>query len=210
MTDKQDRPKSKPSNPQDDSFHQALNNSARFLRANRPGEAVDILQPLHQQNPTHPDVAINLGGALILQRKWERAVQVLLPAARLHMNNAMLWVNLAAAHLGRLETSGPKQQQQAISAYEQALRADPKAPNVHYHLGLIYKEQGNLSRATALFQRALEVNPTDKDAKMWLDRLSQLIVAQAAEEDAAPVVPQNSVEGEETYLDSTTFSDVAE
>jgi len=206
MTDKSERPKSRPNHPLDDSFHQALNSSARLLRANRPGEAAVLLLPLHQQHPTHPDVAINLGGALILQRKWKQAVQVLLPAARLNMNNAMLWVNLAAAHLGRLETAGPKQQQQAISAYEQALRADPKAPNVHYHLGLIYKEQGNLSRAAALFQRALDVNPNDKDAKMWLERLSQLIVAQSA----AQTDPQTGAEDEGTAFDSTPFSDVTE
>ena len=174
--------------PNRDEYNQALNASARLLRANRPGEAVAVLEPLHTQYPHDPDIAINLGGALILQRKWERAVQVLLPAARQHMKNAMLWVNLAAAHLGRLETSGPKQQQQAITAYEQALRADPPAPNVHYHLGLIYKEQGKLSQASALFQRALEINPQDKDAQRWLDRLSELIVAAAQEStpDAPP------------------------
>jgi len=206
MTDKHERSKRKPNQPQDDSFHQALNSSARLLRANRPGEAAELLLPLHQQHPADADVAINLGGALILQRKWEQAVRVLLPAARLNMNNAMLWINLAAAHLGRLETAGPKQQQQAISAYEQALRADPKAPNVHYHLGLIYKEQGNLSQAAALFQRALDVNPNDKDAKMWLERLSQLIVAQSA----AQTDPQAGAEDEGTAFDSTPFSDVAE
>lgn len=171
-----------------DDYRQALNASARLLRANRPGEAVEVLEPLHTQHPHDPDIAINLGGALILQRKWDRAVQVLLPAARQHMKNAMLWTNLAAAHLGSLETAGPKQQQQAITAYEQALRADPKAPNVHYHLGLIYKEQGNLTQASALFQRALEINPKDKDAQRWLDRLSELIVAaaQASTPDAPP------------------------
>jgi len=174
-----------PSNPiADEGFQQALNSSARLLHANRPGEAVAILETLHTQYPHDPDVAINLGGALILQGKWNRAVKVLLPAARHNMQNAMLWTNLAAAHLGRLETSGPKQQQQAIAAYEQALRADPNTANVHYHLGLIYKEQGNLSRASALFQRALEVNPNDKDAQQWLDRLSKAIVAQAVAHNA--------------------------
>ncbi len=182
--DKQSGPHNEPHEIPDDSFHQALNSSARLLRANRPGEAVAILETLHAQYPHNPDVAINLGGALILQRKWEQAVKVLLPAARHNRQSAMLWTNLAAAHLGRLETSGPKQQQQAITAYEQALRADPKAPNVHYHLGLIYKEQGNLSRASALFQRALEVNPNDKDAQHWLDRLSEAIVAQASTHNA--------------------------
>ena len=185
----------------DADFRRSLNSSARLLRANRPGEAVAILEALHTQHPHDPDVAINLGGALILQRKWDQAVRVLLPAARQNRQNAMLWVNLAAAQLGRLETAGPKQQQQAITAYEQALRADPKAPNVHYHLGLIYKEQGNWSRAAALFQRALEVNPADKDAQQWLDYLSEAIVAQSAAHndgagvgrtDAAPAPPDTT------------------
>ncbi|MBX3053795.1 MAG: tetratricopeptide repeat protein [Caldilineaceae bacterium] len=187
-----------PQTAHNDDYSQALNASARLLRANRPGEAVELLQPLHQQYPLDPDVAINLGGALILQRKWDRAVKVLLPVARRHMDSAMLWINLAAAHLGRLETAGPAQQHKAINAYEQALRADPKAPNVHYQLGLIYKEQGNLSRASALFQRALEVNPNDKDAALWLDRLSDLIVAAARDNksDSDPADPPPSIADE--------------
>lgn len=159
-------------------FAQALNESARLLRANRPGEAITILEQLHRTYPHDPDVAINLGGALILQRKWNRAVRVLQRASEHNPENAMLWMNLGAAHLGRLELSGPKQQQAAIEAFEQALRIDPKTPNAHYHLALIYKQQGNLSRASALFQRALEVNPADRDAKYWLDKLSRMIVAQ--------------------------------
>jgi predicted Zn-dependent protease len=169
-------------------YQMTLNASARALSANRPVEAIEVLKSLHTEYPHDPDIAINMGGALILQRKWNQAVRVLLPAARENTQNAMLWVNLAAAYLGSLETSGPKQQQRAITAYEQALRADPKAPNVHYHLGLIYKEQGNLTQASALFQRALEINPKDKDAQRWLDRLSELIVAaaQASTPDAPP------------------------
>jgi tetratricopeptide (TPR) repeat protein len=64
-------------------------------------------------------------------------------------------------------------------AYQRALQVNPEAPNVHYHLGLIYKERGELSRASAFFQRALEVNPADKDARYWLDRLSALILEEA-------------------------------
>jgi tetratricopeptide (TPR) repeat protein len=154
-------------------YQMTLNASARALSANRPVEAIEVLKSLHTEYPHDPDIAINMGGALILQRKWNQAVRVLLPAARENTQNAMLWVNLAAAYLGSLETSGPKQQQRA---------------NVHYHLGLIYKEQGNLTQASALFQRALEINPKDKDAQRWLDRLSELIVAaaQASTPDAPP------------------------
>ncbi len=157
-------------------FFQTLNESAWLLSQNRPGEALEKLLPLYAQAPEHPDVLINLSGAYVLQRKWNQAVQVLNAAVKLHPYNAMLWTNLGAAQLGRLETAGPRQQDKAIAAYQRALQANPAAPNVHYHLGLIYKERGELARASAFFQRALEVNPADRDARLWLDRLTSLIL----------------------------------
>lgn len=157
-------------------YRTVLNESARLLRANRPGEAIAVLEPLQADLPDDPDIAINMGGALILQRKWSKAVRILKRAVEVSPDNVLLWTNLAAAYLGRLETSGPKHQARAIAAYERALGLDPSTPNVHYHLGLIYKQQGNLSRSSAMFQRALEVNPEDRDARFWMERLSDQIV----------------------------------
>ncbi|MCC6168382.1 MAG: tetratricopeptide repeat protein [Caldilineaceae bacterium] len=173
---------------QDAEFHRLLNESAQLLVQNRPGEAVERLLALYESAPQHPDVLINLSGAYILQRRWDKAVALLIRAVDLVPDNAMLWMNLGAAQLGRLETSGPRQQERAIQAYERALQIDPQAPNVHYHLGLIYKEQGELNRAGAFFQRALEVNPADRDARRWLDRMAQLLQeAQAQDADDPPL-----------------------
>ena len=162
-------------------YRTILNESARLLRANRPGEAIAVLEPLRADLPNDPDIAINLGGALILQRKWSKAIQILKKAVDVSPENVLLWTNLAAAHLGRLETSGPKHQARAIAAYEKALGIDPSTPNVHYHLGLIYKQQGNLSRSSAMFQRALEINPDDRDARFWMEKLSDLLVERERE-----------------------------
>ncbi|MBX3001553.1 MAG: tetratricopeptide repeat protein [Caldilineaceae bacterium] len=170
----------------DPQFRQALNESARLLSANRPGEAVRILETLLKDHPHNPDIAINLGGALILQRKWNRAVTVLESAVKQHPDNVMLWSNLGAAYLGRLETAGPKQQERAISAYERAVQLDPNAPNVHYHLGLIHKERGSLERAYAHFQRASEVNPADRDARYWIDRLGEMLAEQVRQRNQDP------------------------
>ncbi|MCB0083379.1 MAG: tetratricopeptide repeat protein, partial [Caldilineaceae bacterium] len=162
-------------------FPRILNESAHLLRQNRPAEAAELLEPLHEHAPEHPDVAINLGGAYILQRKWNQAAKILSRAAISNPDNAMLWTNLGAAELGNIQTAGPKQQERAIRAYERALQADPTAPNVHYHLGLIYTERGELMRASAFFQRALEVKPSDRDARYWLDQVGKLIVQEQAE-----------------------------
>lgn len=157
-------------------YRRILNESARLLRANRPGEAIAVLAPLQADMPDDPDIAINMGGAFILQRKWGKAVEILKKAVDASPENVLLWTNLAAAYLGRLETSGPKHQARAIAAYEKALWIDPSTPNVHYHLGLIYKQQGNLSRSSAMFQRALEINPNDRDARYWMEKLSDQMV----------------------------------
>ena len=175
-------------------FHADLNAGARLLGQNRPGEALQVLEPLYQQAPGNPDVAINVSGAYILQRKWDKAVAVLTAAVKTHPDNAMLWANLGAAQLGRLELAGPQQQEKAIEAYCQALRADPRAPNVHYHLGLIYKERRELTRACAMFQRAVEVNPADEDARYWLQRLTVAGLEDEGQE-SAPDSPPDSAPG---------------
>lgn len=163
-------------------YRDVLNQSAQLLSQNRPGDALRALEPYYDADPTDPDIAINVGGAYILQRKWDKAVKVLSKATDAHPENAMLWTNLGAAQLGSLETAGPQQQARAIAAYERALQNDPLAPNVHYHLGLIYKERGELVRAAAFFQRALEVNPADRDAAQWLERLDLIMAEERREQ----------------------------
>lgn len=155
-----------------------LRASARMLSQNRPKEAIEILEPLYKVAPDNIDVACNLGGAYILLRKWDRAVSMLEKATNLHPKNAMLWTNLAAAYLGRLETAGPQQQMRAIGAYKQALDVDARTPNVHYHLGLIYKERNELEPARDAFQQALEINPSDNDALIWLNRMNGALAEQ--------------------------------
>lgn len=180
---------------QPEEFQRALSEGAWLLRQNRPVEAMERLLPLYEIAPTDPDVAINLGGAYILQGKWNKAERVLSRAAQMHPDNVMIWINLGAAHLGRLELSGPQQQERAIRAYERALELDPRAPNVNYHLGLIHKDRGDLSQARMAFEQALKVNPGDSDAEYWLgwlERRSQEAAAAADEDHSASSDGENA------------------
>lgn len=147
-----------------DLFHAGL----RLLHQRRPGEAVQRLEAARSLAPDDAEIALNLGGAYIMQRRFDAAVTVLEEAIRLDPGNAMVWVNLAAAYLGPLEKSTPAKQDRAIQAYQRALQADPQVPNVHYMLGLIYRERREWLRAAAHFSRALEINPADRDARAML------------------------------------------
>lgn len=144
---------------------------ARLLAARRPGEAAAVLARAWEVDSHNAAAAINLGGAYILQGKHERAVPVLEAASRLEPDNPMVWTNLAAAYLGKLPFATTERQDRAISAFERALALDPRSPHVSYNLGLIYLERNDLSNALRCFDDALAVDPNDRDARRWQDKI---------------------------------------
>jgi Flp pilus assembly protein TadD len=148
---------------------QLVGEGARLLAAKRPGEAAVLLAEAWELEPQNVAAAINLGGAHILQGKHDRAVPVLEAAARLEPDNPMIWSNLAAAYLGKLPFATTERQERAIEAYQRALTLNPRTPHASYNLGLIYLERNDTPRAAEHFQRALDADPTDRDAQHWLD-----------------------------------------
>ena len=160
-------------NPSDDAARvRNLNDeAARLLAAKRPGEAIVKLTEAWELDPENIATAINLGGAYILQGKHAQAIPFLETAARLDPDNAMIRINLAAAYLGKLPFSSTEMQDKAIAAFEKALELNPRAPHVHYNLGLIYLQRDDLAQAAEQFCSALDDDPTDKDAQLWLGRI---------------------------------------
>lgn len=154
-----------------DRARRLLNEGAELLRQRRPVEAADQLDRAWQLDPTLIEVAINLGGAYVMQGRHAEAVRVLEEASRIEPDNVMIWINLAAAYLGPLESLDEEGQLKAIAAFERALALDPKAPSVNYNLGLIYKQRGETEKAAAHFWRALDVDPSDDDARIRLRQL---------------------------------------
>ncbi|NOX62881.1 MAG: tetratricopeptide repeat protein [Chloroflexi bacterium] len=152
-------------------MHRLLNEGARLLRAERAEEALAPLGRAYELAPDDPDVAMTYGGALIMNAKWSKAVAVLEKAVSQHPENARLWLNLAAAYLGRLKLSSRQAQERAIEAYERAIAIDPVAPSAHYNVGLIHAERKDWEQAEQWFQAALRANPADKDAAYWLERV---------------------------------------
>jgi len=69
-----------------------------------------------------------------------------------------------------------KAKNQSAAAIEKLLfvtNAFPEFKAAYYHLGTLYHGEGKKELALAAFKRAHEIDPEDKDTKMWLDQLSE-------------------------------------
>lgn len=148
-----------------------LNQGAKLLEQGKASEAIPILERAYQLDVENAPTLINLGGAYVMAGRHPEAIPMLEAARDTEPHNAMIWINLGAAYLGNPVLATPEQQVQAITAFEKALELNPTAPNVHYNLGLIFVDRREDDLAMAAFRQALQVNPLDRDARLWLRRL---------------------------------------
>jgi tetratricopeptide (TPR) repeat protein len=150
-----------------------LSKGTEALHQGDVAKATRLLERAYRLDRENIDAALNLGGAYILSKRFVEAVQVLEPLSRRDPDNPMVWTNLGAAYLGNPILAKDNDQQQAIAAFKKAIELNPAAPNVAYNLGLIYRDRQEIDQALHWFRRALQVNPNDRDARRFVDQLSQ-------------------------------------
>jgi tetratricopeptide (TPR) repeat protein len=164
----------------EEQYYRQMREAATLLSSGDGKNAAVLLERLYELRPDDVDVATNLGAAYILSKQYKRAIPVLEAAANA-ADSAVAWVNLAAAYLGALPLSTREEQDKAIAAYERALAIDPRYPNAHYNLGLIYEEQRDWSHARQMFEQALRVNSSDNDARTLLARVQRRLEDERSE-----------------------------
>ena len=156
-------------------FDTLLRQGSALLHGGEMNAAVPILQQAHELQPENFDASLNLSGAYILTKKFKQAVKILESLRQQNPENVMVWTNLGAAYLGNPVLARDEEQLQAIAAFEQALALDSIAPNVAYNIGLIYRDRRDYELAIAWFERAVQANPNDKDARNLLKKLRKMI-----------------------------------
>lgn len=151
-----------------------LRAGTRTLQAGDHYKAADILEEALEQAPNDFDILLNLSAAYIVGKKFKQAVPLLEQLSQREPKNGMIWTNLGAAYLGNPVLASEESQDKAIKAFKRALALNPKAPNCAYNIALIYKDRKQFKIAANWFERAIEANPNDADAKSWLERLRGL------------------------------------
>lgn len=119
----------------------------------------------------------NLGIALLKQGNTEEAIHHFYIANRLNPTDPISAANVATDLLQRGRIP------EAIEKYQVALQraafVPMLLPNIHSNLGSAFFKQGNLKQARQHYDLALSLNPEDRVARAGLQKIDQLISANA-------------------------------
>lgn len=154
-------------------FEAYFHRGTELLHEGKAAQATPLLQKAYELEPEHQDTAVNLSSAYILTNKFRQAVPILEILAARYPDSPAIWTNLGAAYLGNPILAEDDDQRRAIAAFEKALALDPIAPHVAYNIGLVYRDRHEYEQAIAWFQRAVQANPNDRDARRLIAQLSQ-------------------------------------
>jgi Tfp pilus assembly protein PilF len=131
-----------------------------YERARRPGAAIDQYRAVRALAPADPEAAYELGRAYLRLSEWamERLRDVDGGTARLYQ---------VLGHNYRVQGRADL----AARAFQLALEADPKLPEVHLALAQIHLEQNNRASARDEIERELALVPGSAGALALKRRL---------------------------------------
>jgi tetratricopeptide (TPR) repeat protein len=132
-----------------------------YLRLGKPDKALALLAPFTSAARENPDLAYELGSALILNGKARQGADLLEAAAR-QSNGADAYL-LAGVTLLRLNEF-----ERARGDLEEAALLNPKLPGVFAALGSAREKAADRKGAAEAFRKALEQNPADFEANLEL------------------------------------------
>ena len=135
-----------------------------FVR-NAVGKADESIAAYRKSVAAKPDVfESNLNLGLMLARagkldaeQFLRAATKLKPTAHVEQGQARAWLSLAQV----VENTKPDE---AITAYQEVARLQPKDPEPHLYAGQLLEKQGNLDGAEQNYKQALALDAKSADA----------------------------------------------
>lgn len=173
-----------------------------LARASRPDEALAEFRLAVAHSPNFPLAHLNLGIALLSRGSGEGAVAEFATAARLDPRLAKaheLWgiawsqspghaadaerelaraLELdpnsfeARSSLGILLAAQPERAPEAAAQLAAAVALRPESPTAHYNLGFLLVQARRYEEARVQFAAVLQLDPANRDARDWLDRLA--------------------------------------
>ena len=184
-----------------------------------------------EQSPLSVEALILKGNELIKNRQYQEAIHDYEQVLDIDSKNVQvrLLLGLTYAQLGELEKalqhtkkasqldpgyaafyqlgliySAKRQPEQALKAFDRALKSSPKSYAAQYQKGLVYVSQKNYQKAAECYERARQFNPQFDDAYLALGgayyQLGNKAAAFRQVEELRKVNKQKVADGFEAWL----------
>jgi tetratricopeptide (TPR) repeat protein len=151
---------------QDANHVQALILMASVLRdENRYEDMISLCQKALSVDPSSTQALSLMGNAYMDHKEYIKALPPLQKAAEIQPNLTQYQQSLAACYIYLKQYTDAERILNIID------RDYPKFPLVHFHLGLVADEQGNLVQAEAGYRKEIEFNPKSVPARFNLGKL---------------------------------------
>ncbi len=144
----------------------------RFQR--KPEQALKYATQALELDPQNADPYQYLAEIYVTLDQLPKAQALLERAAKLEVNDASFWMQLAKVHLALNfkdeKPKTPEDTKKAAVFFQKAMTAAGNNPGIIEQVANFYQLTGQIPEATALFERVLWLDPTNTDAA---DRLAQ-------------------------------------
>lgn len=160
---------------------------AAWMSAGHYRKAEDVFRDLEAHNDPLPDGAIGLAQVLLRTSRPNEAAQALIRAQRRLGDSFLLAYFLGIAY----ERAGDPAK--ATAAFRDAVRFNPRNPDVHRWLGDTELQVHDFPQAITQFTECLKLNPSDAEARRLLGRAYWLEHNPKAAEQLASEVKWNSL-----------------
>lgn len=114
------------------------------------------------------------GVALLLGGDVQLAVEILAAAAKRNPDDAILWNDLAAAHLAAATAGERAELHDALMAADRAIALDPELTDAHFNRGVVLERLGRSLDAAASYTRAIRLDPRSKWSAEARARIARL------------------------------------
>jgi tetratricopeptide (TPR) repeat protein len=157
-------------------------------------QAIALLQPAAEQNPTQDLLWGYLGDAYRGAKKYPEAIDAYGKAVQLKPTNGGYMSGMADAYAKSGQTD------KAVQEYNAAAQAEPaNAATYYFNEGAVFTNTGKVDDALTAFDKVIAADPTKADAYYW--KGVNLMGKATTGKDGKFVAPPGTAEAFQKYLD---------